>query len=93
MVKEPIFVEVTEVSSDALDQETIQEWIDVSKEYQERDEIVFGMHCGECDSADEHCCEMCENGHNIVTTVSTVDGTDVVAGLGCTTDGCTNQFL
>ena len=92
-LQEPIFKEVVKTPDEDLDTETIQEWIDVSKEYKEREESVVGMHGGRCDSAEESCCKVCGKGHVIVTGVQERESKNVVNDLTCTNPKCAGPFL
>jgi hypothetical protein len=92
-VEEPIFEKIAETPYDELTEETIQEWIDKSQEYHDRGETVTGLHGGECDSAEEACCEQCGEGHAIISAVQERESGNVTSMLSCTNSGCSGQFL
>lgn len=90
----PIFEKICETPSGELTEETIQEWIDVSKEFQnEHTGSYIGLHVSSCESATESCCQMCNTGHTIVTGVQEREDQNITNMVSCTTEGCNGPFL
>lgn len=93
-VEEPIFEKIAEVPYDELTDETIQEWIDVSNEYWDRDEVVVGMHgVSTCNNCDNGCCDLCGKGHTIITGVQERESGNVTNMINCTHPGRSGKFL
>lgn len=65
-----------------LDEETIQEWIRISEEYEEKNEILIGMYGGDC--------EMCKNGYTVIVGTGPNGAVNMTS---CTSQGCQGKFL
>lgn len=92
--EEPIFKKIMNSLYDELDDKTIQDWINKSQEYHERDQVATGMHVSrDCNDTDTDCCSMCGNGHEIVSAVQERDTGNVTSQLNCTNPNCQGSPL
>lgn len=94
-LEKPIFEKVVEnCRTGGVSEETIEEWKDASEEYWDRDEVVVGMHGSlNCEDVEGGCCDVCEEGHTVVTGTQDRDSGNVIKSINCTEDGCTGLFL